>query len=100
MPQLISMPRFRPVIRVFVSSTFSDLKPERKPQVITGADARVGMQGMGGIGKSVLAAALARNSQVRQSYPDGVVWISCGQKLNDDDLLKRQRDLARHLGGD
>ena len=24
-----SKPRFRPVIRVFVSSTFSDLKPER-----------------------------------------------------------------------
>ncbi len=72
----------------------------QKPQVITGADARVGMQGMGGIGKSVLAAALARNRQVRQAYPDGVVWIACGQKLSDDDLLKRQRDLARHLGGD
>src|ERR1017187_742720 len=29
MPHQTSMPRFRPVIRVFVSSTFSDLKPER-----------------------------------------------------------------------
>jgi len=55
---------------------------------------------LGGIGKSVLAAALARNRLVRQAYPDGVVWISCGQKLNDEDLLKRQRDLAKHLGGD
>ena len=44
----------------------------QKPQVITSADARVGMQGMGGIGKSVLAAALARNREVRQSYPDGI----------------------------
>jgi hypothetical protein len=29
MPQPTSTPRFRPVIRVFVSSTFSDLKSER-----------------------------------------------------------------------
>lgn len=72
----------------------------QKPQVITSADARVGMQGMGGIGKSVLAAALARNRQVRQAYPDGIVWISCGQRLTDDDLIKRQRDLARFLCGD
>jgi WD40 repeat protein len=72
----------------------------QKPQVITGADARVGMQGMGGIGKSVLAAALARNRQIREAYPDGVIWIACGRKLSDEDLVKRQRDVARHLGGD
>lgn len=69
-------------------------------QIITSADARVGVQGMGGIGKSVLAAALAHNREVRQSYPDGIVWISFGQNLSKDDLLARLRELVRHLGGE
>lgn len=69
-------------------------------QVITGSDARVGMQGMGGIGKSVLATALARNREVRQSYPDGVVWIGFGQHLTNDDLLSRLRELVRQFGGE
>ena len=48
----------------------------------------------------MLAAALARNREVRQSYPDGIIWISCGQKLTRDDLLARLRDVAKDLGGD
>jgi WD40 repeat protein len=71
----------------------------QKPQVITSADTKVGMQGMGGIGKSVLAAALVRNREIRQSYPDGIVWLAFGQHLSGVDLLNRQYDLAKALGG-
>lgn len=70
------------------------------PQVITSTEAHVGVQGMGGIGKSVIAAALARDREVRQSYPDGIMWISFGQNLAQDELISRLRQLVRHLGGE
>jgi hypothetical protein len=31
---------------------------------------------MGGIGKSVLAAALVRDDAVRDAFPDGVMWVT------------------------
>jgi WD40 repeat protein len=70
----------------------ADLKA---PVVITAADARIGVYGMGGIGKSVLAAALAHDREVRRSYPHGIIWLTIGQK---PDLATLQRNVARHLG--
>ncbi|MEM9770352.1 MAG: NB-ARC domain-containing protein, partial [Cyanobacteria bacterium P01_D01_bin.73] len=43
------------------------------------------LQGLGGIGKSVLAADLARQGEVRSRFPDGVLWVTLGQT---PDLLK------------
>ncbi|PKN94697.1 MAG: hypothetical protein CVU44_02490 [Chloroflexi bacterium HGW-Chloroflexi-6] len=37
------------------------------------------LQGMGGTGKSVLASALAQEPMVRQSFPDGVIWLTIGK---------------------
>jgi hypothetical protein len=74
----------------------------QKPLVISGAEARVGVQGMGGIGKSVVAAALVRDREVRGSYPAGVIWVSLSQKPEQEDLDKWlvgfQRDVAGTLG--
>ena len=67
----------------------------RKPVVVSGAAARVGLQGMGGIGKSVLASALAHRPEVRRAFPDGIFWITLGQKPQ---LAELQRWLARELG--
>jgi TIR domain/NB-ARC domain len=61
---------------------------------ITGQRQAVGVQGMGGIGKSVLAAALAHDSAVRQAFPDGIYWLTVGQKPN---LLDLQNQLLRQL---
>jgi WD40 repeat protein len=66
------------------------------PVVISGPAARVGLHGMGGIGKSVMAAALARDRSVRAAFPDGIVWIGCGSV---PDPYARLQDVLRVLGG-
>ncbi len=61
---------------------------------ITGQSSAMGVQGMGGIGKSVLAAALARDREVLHAFPDGIYWLTLGQKPN---LLDLQNQLLRQL---
>ena len=50
---------------------------------------------MGGSGKSVLAAAVARDPQVRDAFPDGQFWLELGP---DPPLLQLQTRLAAALG--
>jgi hypothetical protein len=66
-----------------------------KPVALTGTG-KIGVQGMGGIGKTVLAAALAHDLEVRQAFPDGIYWLTVGQKPN---LLELQNKLLRQLTG-
>jgi len=67
----------------------------QKPIILKGALARVGIHGMGGSGKSVVAAALTRDREIRRAFPDGIVWLTFGQQPN---LLQLQNDLAEVLG--
>lgn len=67
------------------------------PVPLADAVTRLGVHGMGGIGKSVLASALARDQVVRRACPDGVFWVHLGPKPN---VVELQRRLARELGGD
>ena len=50
---------------------------------------------MGGSGKSVLAAAAARDPRVRDAFPDGRFWLELGP---DPPLLQLQASLAAALG--
>ncbi len=43
--------------------------------------------GLGGIGKSTLAAALARDADVSACFPDGVLWATLGQEPDTLSLL-------------
>ena len=53
----------------------------------------LGFQGAGGIGKTVLAAAIAHDEEVRRHFPDGVFWTTIGASGN---LVAAQSEL---LGG-
>jgi WD40 repeat protein len=57
----------------------------------------VGLHGPGGVGKSVLAAAVCDDADVRMAYPDGLHWVSLGE---NPDIVAEQRALARRLGAD
>ena len=49
---------------------------------------------MGGIGKTVLATALARDEEVRRAFPNGVIWITFGQTPQ---ILTLQSDVVEAL---
>ena len=61
---------------------------------VTGA--ALGLHGQGGIGKTVLAAALARDDAVRRHFPDGVFWVTVGEQ---GDLVAAQIDLLASGSG-
>jgi hypothetical protein len=46
---------------------------------LAGASTSVGFYGQGGIGKTVLATAVARNERIRRHFPDGVFWVTVGE---------------------
>ncbi len=68
-----------------------------RPVVVGGSAMHVGLHGMGGIGKSVLASVLAHDRKIREAFPDGVVWIELGP---EPDILARMREVHRYLGGE
>ncbi len=64
---------------------------------VAGEASPFGLHGQGGIGKTVLAAELTRDPGTLDHFPDGVFWLSLGQR---PDVLGAQRQLAGWLGGD
>ena len=71
-------PHFQP--RPGVTSELASivLLDDRTPAVLTGPERVTVLHGMGGVGKSVLAAAFARATTTRRSFSAGVFWLSGG----------------------
>jgi hypothetical protein len=59
------------------------------PTVISAPPSAVAVYGLGGIGKSTLATALAWDCQVRRHFRDGVLWIDAGQEPRIPDMQAR-----------
>src|SRR4029077_12144927 len=62
------------------------------------AIALTALEGMGGIGKTVLAQVLCKDDVVRQAFPDGIVWMTVGRE-HTHDMKERLREVTKLLGG-
>lgn len=60
----------------------------------------IGIQGMAGLGKSVLAAALAHDESVRAAFPDGIFWLRFTQDIDETYLLEQQAEILKILAPD
>src|SRR5262249_32835319 len=58
---------------------------------------RIGLHGMGGIGKTVLAIDLVNDDEVRRAFPDGVFRLTLGQAIEP---LRLQGELAAYIVGE
>jgi hypothetical protein len=63
----------------------------------TSRDRTLVIFGMGGVGKSVAAAAVARNVHVRRQFSSGVVWVDLGR---DADILNGLRRVGAAVADD
>ncbi len=55
------------------------LKDSLHPTIVTSTGKATSVQGMGGIGKSVIAAAVCHDCDIRRSFEDGIYWLTIGQ---------------------
>lgn len=56
------------------------------------------LHGAGGFGKTTLAKQICLRSDVRDSFPGGLLWITVGEELHGAQLAAAIGDLCRELG--
>lgn len=61
---------------------------------ITGISQSIGLQGMGGIGKSIIASTIAYDDDIRYAFPDGIIWVALGQ---EPEIINIQASILEYL---
>lgn len=56
--------------------------------VVKGTERVLGIVGMGGLGKSVLASAFAHSCEARRYFSEGIVWLTLGRTPDFDVALR------------
>ncbi len=80
-------------------------RPEREPlkRKLLARDERpvsvIGLHGMAGVGKTVLAAALANDPEVLRAFPHGVFWFTLGREVSAERLKGLQAQWIEELTG-
>jgi hypothetical protein len=64
------------------------------------APSPIALRGMGGVGKSVLANAVARDAKTQERFCDGIFWVSVGQEGAGQEAkaMALQAELCTQLG--
>jgi hypothetical protein len=75
-----------PLLNQIRSQLLIEATEEQRPPVI--------IQAPSGMGKSVMATALARDMKIRQAYPDGIFWLNLGMEA---ELVTQQIILLQAL---
>lgn len=91
-------PHFLPRRAVMTHLHSTVLADVHRPTVITSNRQTTALCGMGGIGKSVLAAAFARTVSTRRVFKDGIVWLTVGREATDLELLSNIKRAGLILG--
>lgn len=72
----------RPDVTDALTARLLSNAPDRPGVLVVSA-----IHGLGGIGKSILAAALCHSPEVQARFPDGILWATLGQKPEQLPLL-------------
>ena len=71
-----------------------------RPVVIASTKQITALQGMGGAGKSVLAAVFARTTETRKAFYDGIFWVTVGLDAKESDLIGYMKRIGTKFGDD